>query len=252
MNRARRMNRKQHKAGQKARQLQQAVSNLPLPLYIYTIWRDLPPKLPRAPKGPRPGAAYSTKQLATTFNTQTGLSNVGGTGAVAQLIQNGSTAVLVAIAFRLDDLGQATTFTALFDQYKLDKVVLRFSTRNPAVSVFNTASPNGGVPLGYIAPDRDDASAPSGVDAVRQYDLCETFSGCTSFDVVMEPRPTAAIYSYGAFSGYNTMDVEPWIDAANSDVPHYGVKIAVGPLTLSTTSSWAWDIEAHYYVSFTS
>jgi hypothetical protein len=188
--------------------------------------------------------------MASTFNTQTGLVNVGGSSAVAQMQQNSATAALIAIAFRLDDLGQASTFSALFDQYKLDKVVLRFTTRNPAVMVFNTASPNGGVPLGYVTPDRDDASAPTSVDAVRQYDLANGFTGTSSFDVVIEPRPTAALYASGAFTGYNAMDTEPWIDVANSDVPHYGIKIGIGALTATTSSSWVWDLEAFYYVSF--
>jgi hypothetical protein len=188
--------------------------------------------------------------MASTFNTQTGFSNVGGSSAAAQMIQNSATALLLSLAFRLDDLGQASTFSALFDQYRIDKVMLRFTTRNPAVMVFNTASPNGGVPLGYFTMDRDDATAPTSLDAVRQYDRSEGFTGTSSFDIIIEPRPTQAIYASGAFSGYNTVDVEPWIDVANADVPHYGLKGAIGALTATTSSSWCWDIEAYYYVSF--
>jgi hypothetical protein len=236
--------------GMTGRQLQAALNNMPQPAYRFKLWRDLPPQVPKAPKGPHPGAIFSTRQMASTFNTQSGLSNVGGSGGVAQLIQNSATAVYVAIGFRLDDLGQASTFSALFDQYKIDKVHLRFTTRNPAVAVFNVASPNGGVPLGYCTADRDDATAPTSIDQVRQYDLCKGFTGTSSFDIEMEVRPTQALYAAGAFSGYNTMDVEPWIDVANTDVPHYGVKLAIGALTATVTSSWCWDIEAHYYVSF--
>ncbi len=232
-----------------SKRLEQLVQGLSLPHYALKVWRDLPPPIPRAPKGPHPGAVFSTRQLANTFGTYSGLSNVGAT-AVAQLVVNSPTAVYVSIAFRLDDLGQYSTFASLFDQYRIDKVHLRFYARNNALSTFNTASPNGAVPLGYITPDRDDATAPASIDAVRQYDLAQAFTGSTSFDIEMEVRPTAALYASGAFSGYNTLDLEPWIDIANTDVPHYGVKAAVSGLTTSTTSSWVWDIEAHYFVSF--
>lgn len=158
--------------------------------------------------------------------------------------------MLVAIAFCIADLDQVSTFASLFDQYRIDKVMLRFYTRNNATSVFNVAPPNSSIPLGYVTLDLDDATAPASLAAVREYDKAVTFTGNTSFDIELTPRPTAALFASGAFSGYQTMDVEPWIDVANTSVPHYGVKLAVGALTATTTSSFVWDIEAHYWVSF--
>ncbi len=239
--------------GMKERQLVQAMQSLPLPYFNVKIWNSIPPAIPRAPRGPRPGSAYSTRQMASTFNTSTGLSNLAGsTGIAAQLIQNGSTPVFAAIGFELADVDQASTFSSLFDQYRIDKVLIRFYSRNGATMVFNIAAPNSSIPLGYVTLDLDDASAPASVSAVRQYDKCVTFNGNTSIDIELTPRPTAALFASGAFSGYQAMDVEPWIDIANTDVPHYGVKMAVSGLTLSTTSSFTWDIEAHYWLSFRS
>jgi len=251
------MNQKQRKRKIKSRsgknrekELVQALQSLPQPRFLCKLWATIPPVTPKPPKGPRPGAAFSTRQMPTTFNTESGLSNVGGSSGAAQLIQSGSSSVLVAIAFRLDDCGQSSTFSSLFDQYRIDKVVLRFYTRNNSTSVFNVAAPNSSVPLGYVTQDLDDATAPASLNAVREYDKCVTFTGNTSFDLTLTPRPTAALYAAGAFSGYQTLDVEPWIDIANADVPHYGVKLAVGALTATTTSSFVWDIEAHYWLSF--
>lgn len=239
--------------GIKEKQLVQQLQSLPLPLFLVRLWNSIPLAIPRAPKGPRPGAAYSTRQMVSTFNTESGLSNLAGaSGVAAQLIQNSSSPVYVAIAFRLDDLDQTTTFSSLFDQYRIDKVLLRMYSRNGATNVFNIAAPNGSIPLGYVTLDIDDATAPASVSAVRQYDKCQTFNGNTSVDIEVTPRPTAALYAAGAFSGYTTAGYEPWIDIANADVPHYGVKMAIGGLTPTTTSSFTWDIEAHYWVSFRS
>lgn len=202
-------------------------------------------------QGPRPGANYTVRQLAATFGDSTGLSNVGGSSSAAQLIQNSATAVYFAIAFQLSDLTQATTFSALFDQYRLERVRIHFKSRNPATFVANTASPNAGVPTGYVVVDRDDASAPTAMSDLYQYENVIGFNGYDSFSVDLVPSLTSALYAAGAFSGYSTRDSDGmWIDIANTSVPAYGVKGGVGVLTATTTSSWVWDIIAEYVVSF--
>lgn len=226
------------------------LQNTRQPKFSVKTWIDTIPGVPKAPKGPHQGCALSTRQLCTTFNTQTGLVNVGGSGSAANLTQNGATAVLGAVAFRLDDLGQSSTFAALFDQYRIDKVLLRFTARNNAVNVFNTASPNGSVPMVYVTQDRDDASAPASISALKEYDKTVIMNGFSSCDVMIEARPTISAFASGAFSGYVTPDIEPWLDMANTDVPHYGVKFGIVPLTATTTSAWTWDVDAYYYVSF--
>lgn len=226
------------------------MESTPQPSFFVKIWASVPPMTPKPPKGPRPGALYSTRQMVSTFVDQSGLVNVGGTSAAAQLVQNSATPVFVAIAFNLSDIAQYSSFSNLFDQYRIDKVVLRFYTRNTAISVFNVSGANAGVPMGYVTLDLDDSSAPTSVDQLRQYDKCVSFTGATSFDITLTPRPTAALFAGGAFSGYSTPDVEPWIDVANTAVSHYGIKMAIGALTATTTSAWVWDIEAHYWLSF--
>lgn len=226
------------------------MSNTPQPKFKVKLWRDNVPPIPKAPKGPCPGALFTVRQMTVTFGSETGLSNVGGSNGTAQLVQNGSTAVLGALGFQLSDVSQVSTLSSLFDQYKIDKVFVRFMSRNPFGSVFNIASPNSGVPLLYIAQDRDDASAPASLNAVKEYDKVSVSNGYTSVDVLMEPRPTTALYAGGAFSGYSTPDVEPWLDIANTSIPHYGIKFGIDPLTATTTSSWVWDVEAYYYISF--
>jgi len=205
----------------------------------------------KSPQGPRSGASYTTRQLAGTFGVQAGLSNVGGASGPAQLIQAGSTAVYFAMAFQLSDLTQSSTFAALFDQYRIEHVRVHFKSRNPAAFVANTASPNGAVPSGYLVVDRDDASALSSISDTFQYENVIAFNGYDSVTVDMVPTLTLAAFASGAFSGYTTRDSDgTWLDIANTSIPAYGIKGALGTLSVSTSSSWTWDIYAEYIVSF--
>lgn len=204
--------------------------------------------LPR-PLGPHPGAALTLKQMPTTFGVQVGLSNVGGSSAPANLIQNSAVFFNTVIAFQLSDLPNVSSFAALFDQYRIDKVLLRVKSRNNAVFVANTASPNGAVPTAYAVRDIDDSSTLSVLGDYLSYDTCLTFNGEEDFVIELTPSITKATYASLAFSGY-TVERPCWLDIANTSIPHYGVKIGVGGLTASTSSSWAWDITAEYIVSF--
>jgi hypothetical protein len=149
----------------------------------------------------------------------------------------------------MSDLTQSAQLAAVFDQYKIDYVALRFRSRNNATFVAEVAAPNNGVPTGYIAIDRDDDAAPASIAAVQEYDTCEAFGGSTDITVRLQPSVTPSLYSSGAFSGY-AVEQDIWVDVANTAVPYYGVKGGLSGLTATTTSTWVWDITAEYIVSF--
>lgn len=203
----------------------------------------LPPRLP-SPKGPLKSAALSIVQNSATFNTSTGISS-------DTIYQSGATEVMGAIAFRLDDLDQVTTLSSLFDQYRIDRVHLRISTKNQNVNLASISSPNQAYPTMWVATDYDDATALASISELRQYPSVVTLTPGNSVDVIIEPSVTKAVYASGAFSGYTVESSEDqWIDVANTSVPHYGVKFGVAGLQASSTWSWQWSVEAWYSVSF--
>jgi len=203
------------------------------------------------PKGPVQGAEYTVRQFAKTFNTETGLTTLGGGSVAGYLHQNGAVNLMFAIAFRLDDLAQVATFAALFDQYRIEKVKLHIKARNNAVMVANTASPNNAIPSCLVVVDRDDATALATPDLLQEYDNCVEFEGYESCTVELVPSVTRSLFAAGAFSGYETIDSDSvWIDMANTGVPTYGVKGSIGGVTVATTSDWYWTVEAEYIVSF--
>ncbi len=212
------------------------------------------PQVPRIPPPLRyrsPGAHLTTVQNVSTFTGGTGFTS-NSAGAIT-ITQNTNGTVMVATSFQLVDLTQASTFGALFDQYRLEAVHLKIRPRNTQSFLASVASPNQEAPRVYAVIDRDDAQVLPNLSAAQEYDNCtEIFVG-QALDVVLEPSPTRAIYSAGAFSGYEVVkggSSGPWIDLANTTVPYYAVKMAITPLQSTSTYAWLWDVEAWYQVSF--
>ncbi len=217
----------------------------------FKVGRNLIHRFIVPPPRPMPGARLTTRQIAGTFNTQSGLTNVGGGAYAAAFVVNSATATLASIAFRLDDLTQASSFSALFDQYRIERVRLHIKSRNNATLLANTASPNAAMPSCYLVVDRDDSTAPAALTDLFQYDNVISFNGGEDAIVDLVPSATPAVYASGAFTGYSTKPSNSvWLDMANSDVPMYGVKLGGSGLTVSTTSAWTWDIIPEYVVSF--
>jgi len=214
---------------------------------------NMMPRFLKSPKGPYSGAHMTVRQIANGLGTSTGISNsgYGASMGCGQLVCNSPTTTYFAFGFNLADLPQSSTLVSLFDQYRLEKTKVHFIPRSNATFLANTASPNSSMPIGYCVVDRDDASAPSTLSEVQQYDNAIAFTGKHYFCVELTPSITPASYASGAFSGYLVKDSDAeWIDAANTNVTAYGVKGCVSGLTTSTTSSWIWDIIVEHIVSF--
>lgn len=206
---------------------------------------QIPPRMP-APGGPTKGASMTTTMFVRGIDMtlQNGL--VG-----ALLRQNTSSDVFVSLAFCLADIANLSSLSALFDQYRIDEIQLRFRSRNPGVFLANQASPNYSSVSPLLVIDRDDATLPTTLLELQQFDNCQQFSAQDSIDVIFEPSITPSVFSGGAFSGYSVDDSgKYWLDVANTSIPHYGVKLGLPALVSTTTQRFDWDVEAVYKVSF--
>jgi len=216
----------------------------------FSVGRNLHGSFLKRPMGTLPGADYSTRKVCNTMSVQTGFSNVGSTTA-GQMIQNSATTLNLAYAFSLDDIPGLSALTSEFDQYRIDRLRVHFKARNNAVNLVNIASPNSAVPTGYAVVDRDDATVLSGVSQAQEYNNCITFNGEEDFTVDLIPSITVATYASAAFSGYSPVPSNSiWLDVANTSIPAYGIKISLGGLTATTTSSWVWDVIPEVILSF--
>ncbi len=207
----------------------------------------IPPSMP-APDGPLTYAHLSMRQYVagSDMTLPTGSAIVG-----ALLRQSTASDVFASFAFALADIPNISSVSALFDRYRIDRVQFRLRSRNPALFMMNQASPNYSATTPILALDRDDNTAPTTLSEIKQYSTCQAISACDSIDIVFEPSITPAAYGGGVFSGYLIQtDQGEWLDSANTNVPHYGIKVGIPALVTSTTSKMDWDIEAWYTVSF--
>jgi len=221
-----------------------------LPYENVIVKVDLPVTMLKKPKGPSQGAMLTIRKIADVFNSQAGTSSSSSSTAYFS-INSTTTAALVALAFRLDDIADYDKYTSVFDQYRFEKVRLRFRSKNNAIFVANLTSTAQGVPSGYICIDRDDNSAPASVAALSEYDNAVPFQSNQDACVTLVPSVTPPVFAAGTFSGYTTVPCNSvWCDCANADTLHYGVKLAAGTLSGSATVTYITEIDAEYIVSF--
>jgi len=203
---------------------------------------------PGKPARPLDGADYSTCQAFGTFAISNGIT--AGTGNTPpQLVADVGANLFWTLAFSLQDLTQVATLTALFDQYRVDKVIVKLVPQSTSINVMNTASPNNLVPTLYAVLDFDDSTALGSIAAAVEYDNCQIVPYGQGVEIEVTPSYTPAIYAAGAFSGY-AVQKAGWVDCANTSVAHYGIKGVVSALTALSTSTVAWNIYPKYYVSF--
>jgi len=153
-----------------------------------------------------------------------------------------------AYNFQLANLDGYTNFTSLFDQYMLDAVRVSIVPNNNAINLQVNTTVNL-VPL-YCVVDYDDASVPTSIAQMREYDNCIICEPGESIIRTFSPRLAAAAYS-GAFTSFLNLGPQ-WIDAASPTVAHYGLKIFIPGVASGQTQLQTWDVQFEYYYSFRS
>lgn len=151
-----------------------------------------------------------------------------------------------ALLFQLQDVPGYLEFVDLYDQYCIMKVVCTFYS--VGTSQITTPSTN------YVsniitAIDYDDATVPSTLDSLLERSGCKINSASKqSFSVTLQPRVAKEIFKTTLLTGYATGEPGAWIDCANPDIPHYGLKIGV--TEAPTNASVRWNLFIKYYLQF--
>lgn len=152
--------------------------------------------------------------------------------------------------FTLADLSQQSTFTDLFDQYRITKIECSLMPR--AVTTHLSGTAIGTTPTYmYYAVDYDDGNAPTTVGELQQYGNCRTIcmTPGTVKHISFKPHVAMAAFS-GAFTSYANM-TNQWLDCASPSVQHYGLKVIFPPGGAGVgVGSVAFDMVFKYYLSF--
>lgn len=152
-----------------------------------------------------------------------------------------------AMSFQLDQLPAYTEFASLFDQYRIEKIDLVFSTRlDPSSS---SAAAQAWFPRLFTLVDNDDTTTPGGADELRQSARCQL--AIVKPDAFVKrsfaPKCLSTVYNTAVSSGYALSD-STWLDMATPSVPHYGLKYAVE--NLSTLNTQTILVEVSFHLAF--
>jgi hypothetical protein len=162
----------------------------------------------------------------STYTHHKFIQNTGVTLSIQGLVGG---FVLDAKYFGLSQIPNYANLVALYDDFLIEKVEVKFCLRNNPGS----SSP---MPRLSIYPDFDDATAPPAVGNVFNHPrvMQHTFSEAhPDFKITVEPRVAIPAYQ-GAFTGYTVAPGKTWVDCANAGVQHYGIKYAIENFTDTT------------------
>lgn len=162
-----------------------------------------------------------------------------GSGAAGLSVQ-------LAYQFQLSDIGNASTFTGLFDQFRLRKVVLTFRPAYTQAVVNATLTTATTYNISVIDYD-DDNTLTDG--QMLQYGNAQIHTNTEKFTRVIYPKVANAVYAGGLFSGFGNASPNQWIDCNTPATSYYGFKINFenNPTAAANTLGF---IDKTYYLEF--
>lgn len=146
----------------------------------------------------------------------------------------------VGYSFNLNALPNYAEFTALFDQYRISKILVQLWPDLRDSTVQTTS----GKSFGLVANDYDDSGTWSTWNDGLQYGNVRQFDIYKPLKQWVKPRLAVAAYS-GAFNQYMNVDSQ-WVDAASPAASHYGMKFAF-PIT---PQSMVFRVTHTYFLQF--
>jgi len=145
-----------------------------------------------------------------------------------------------AYAFNLNDVPNASEFTTLFDQYRINSVRWRLIPRGSSAE----AGTNNNVGKIFSVLDMDDGVAPTSIDQLCQYPSLKTTRTTSDHTRTLRPAFATTVYNTSTLSAYGQR--RGWIDADYSQVPHYGIKWCIQ----GTSGAQIFDLLIDYSLSF--
>lgn len=150
-----------------------------------------------------------------------------------------------ALQFQLNYITNYTEFTALYDQYKITGVKVTLIPRGNSSDIGTGGTTGQSVGV-FSVIDRDDATAPTALTELVQYQNMRMTRSTQQHKRFLRPSPVAPIYAPGG--AYMVPKYNPWIDCSTgSSVPHYGIKYCLQQLPNGTQ---IYDAKFDYYLAF--
>lgn len=154
------------------------------------------------------------------------------------------------LEFILNKVAGYAEFVAIFDAYRINKVVVKLRPVYTEVNINTSANTPAAtaVPMFGIATDYDSVSTnPTSMAIIREYDNALVVPATKPITRSCVPRTAFPVYRDGVNWAYAQGNRRMWLDCKNTDVPHYGM-VWFAEATINNT--YRYEIEYIYYVSF--
>lgn len=187
--------------------------------------------------------------------TVSGMTYDGTTSIVSS---NGATTQgCMCMAFSFDDIIAKTDFTTLFDQFKINRVVVQIkmlpcpeATNAGQVSATNLGT---WYPTIWYAPDYDDITTVSLSD-IKEFGNVKhrVLRPNKEINISISPVTLQQIYQTSVSTGYACNFKKPYLDMSNTAIPHYGLKMVFDyeGLTLAAPNNiFQFKVNCKYYFS---
>jgi hypothetical protein len=133
------------------------------------------------------------------------------------------------VFWTLGSLPNVSDFTNLFDRYMITYVKCFIHLKLDPSSQSATLAT---LPKLYYVRDYDDATTPSSINELREHSKCTYRVMNPNRPIVIGIKPATLALAYrSAVASTYSPKWKTWIDMATTDVPHYGLKLAIDDLT---------------------
>lgn len=161
-----------------------------------------------------------------------------------------------ALSFQLQDMPDHALYTSMFDQYRFNKVVVKFiptmtTVVNRPYDDTTTISVVDGCRLAAVI-DRDDDATPSTADGYEKTlhrQGSRSVSAGQPMTITLIPTRLAMVYRTATTTGYKVdNNYKEFNDCAQHDIRHFGVKYALQPY--APANCFQYRVQLTYYLSF--
>jgi len=196
---------------------------------------------------------YYSKKWSSAPGGQAGGTPITRIRQVTNLgfIQASTTDFLDCYAFRLLDLPNHADYQAMYDMYRIVKVIIHF------IPFYNTCPVSGSTgqnkaSILYTAKDYNSIDAPANADVVASYQTCKFSSTLEKHVRSIKPLLVAKTIPPGADAA-QTLPYSPpnnvWINIDNDNEYYAGIKVALRA-SASGGANNGFYVEAEYHVEF--
>lgn len=202
------------------------------------------------------------RRLAANYSFHRWVTSLGGTNLTNCTYDTG-TSVLTATAsnatcafsnkFSISDLPNVTEFSSLFDSYMITGVLLQIKMiTNPDATwqqnTSGTANANITFPTIWYVADHDDSDTIT-LAQIKEFEKVrhKVLYPNRELNIMLRPTTLTQLYRTAATTSYANNYKRTWLDMAQTDTPHYGIKTVFDFEGVSPNVSYTFKINAKFY-----